>query len=101
MTTEANKIFDAALAFGKKMEILIEIRIIESQIKNVSEQCGSCKKWWTPDCHREWTDKRGQTHGPSATSKKCGQFDMSCSAQSSVKLAEAKIAELQTIYQSN
>lgn len=100
MTTEANQIIDGAISYGKKMEILIQIRGIETQIKNVSEQCGSCKKWWTPDCHREWTDKRGQTHGPSATSKKCGEFDMSFSAQTSLKLGEAKIAELQATIQS-
>lgn len=100
MTTEATQIFDATISCDKKMQILMEIRGIETQIKNISEHCGSCKKWWTPDCHREWIDSRGQAHEPNFMATKCAEFEMSFSEQSSVKLAQAKIAELQCLFQS-
>lgn len=100
MTTEANQIFDAAISYGKKMEILMQIRDIQTQLKNISEQCGSCKKWWTTECHRERTDSHGQAHESNFMATKCEEFVMSISEQSSLKLGEAKIAELHAILQS-
>lgn len=99
MTTTANTIFQNAENHGKRIQYMIDLRTIETQMQNVTEKCGGCAKWWTPDCPREWTNKRGQKQVPSGTSNKCGQFVLSGSAKKSLELAERKIIEIQQLIQ--
>jgi hypothetical protein len=73
--SEANKIFDAAIEFGDRVQRRIDVLKMQEQLGKLRTTCGSCQFWMcSDDCPREWCERGRKQPAPSCDSKACEKF---------------------------
>jgi hypothetical protein len=95
ISPDGREVWDWASRLSDATQKAHEIRELQSKIRRMQNECGSCSLWMTSSCPREVHDnRRGRSSGPSCSAIKCSNFIMDSSHATMIQSATIRLEEL-------
>ncbi len=94
VSSNGEELWDWAGKFSQHVHLFDRKRVLQHDLRQLKNECGSCRYWMTSDCPLEKSSMTGYKQGPSMGAPICHKFVM---GRSSIALQEKWEAELVSV----